>query len=144
MRHYSDKKGKASVNRLTHIHEAFSKLLSGLTESSDASDFKRAMGKIDEASDRLGELQKALNDARAADLAKVSAAIDVLVRLSNHIELPKPDSKPPEGKSADEWNNELMRRYRFALMREAEQEGFVVAPASTSERLKLFYTRMFT
>jgi hypothetical protein len=37
--------------------------------------------------------------------------VSILEKLSNHVDLPKPNSPPPREKTAEEWNEELTSRY---------------------------------
>ena len=71
----------------------------------------------------LTNLRDKLDDLQAIELDKVGKAVDLLIELSNHVELPEPDAPPPEGKTAEQWNKELAERYCFVLMRGAAQEA---------------------
>jgi ankyrin repeat protein len=123
MSDYSDKSGNAKVNRLMHIDEDLTRKLLSLRTTSTSTEFQDAIKKLELAGERLTELQASLREERAAELKKVDSAVSILEKLSNHVDLPKPNSPPPREKTAEEWNEELTSRYCYALRREASHEA---------------------
>ena len=79
-----------------------------------------AIKKIKAARETLAKLSSALSDLQSAELEKVGSAVELLIKMSNEVDVPEPTDAATAGQEACD---KQMDRYCFELLRAAKQEA---------------------
>jgi len=89
---------------------------------------KAAVAKVDAARTQLAELSTSLSGLQSAELETVGSAVELLIKMSNEVDLPTPAEPPKSGdaekqKKQQQECDKQMKRYTFELLRGAKQEA---------------------